>query len=66
VIVEFDGTATDRAAATERVRRHLARDGQGILATRAGGDLPIWIFGLLFIEGRRESPVFANQRGEWP
>jgi hypothetical protein len=37
VVVEFDATATDRAALAERTRRHLSRDDDDILAMRAQG-----------------------------
>ena len=37
VIVEFDATATDRAAAAERVRRRLLRDDDAILTMRSQG-----------------------------
>jgi uncharacterized repeat protein (TIGR01451 family) len=37
VIVEFDGTATDRAATAERARRRLGRDDAAILALRSQG-----------------------------
>ena len=61
VIVEFNGTATDTAAAAERVRRRLRHDDPGILALRAAGYAAIDSAIATRVAGRDATRVRAYQ-----
>jgi hypothetical protein len=61
VIVEFNGTAADTAAAAERVRRRLRHDDAGILALRAAGYAAIDSAVTTRVAGRDATRVRAYQ-----
>jgi hypothetical protein len=68
VIVEFDATATDRAASGERARRRLLRDDDAILAMRSQGYAAIKLRVMTGVAGPDAARLrdYHCGRSRWP